>query len=662
MATAIDRTTRTARGRLGACALVCLASLAGTAAQAQASSTFGPVYQTLSDPCAVFNAPVPGTTFTKVVYGEPIAFTIRGETVTIVDTSTSPASLKFLVNAHGDGVGAVSGIAYRFQGKLQTKVRASGSVTDPGFRYDGSLKLSARVIGQGNEASTGRLAQGAQDNAVFDFRVQVQYAAGQTMSFFDSVNSSTTLSCQASPWANQMSAPREGSKTAVGRGFGDVWNKYAWSMQDFAGGLVVGTKNAWYDAARLATYYDEPPGSTAAQCTQDPGNPIPPVFRPLVCAELFESPPQTAPSRPATDTRFAEIWRLDYAKKSWRRVRDDTASQGFRVMAPHAGQLYVGSDLGSFVAGVDLKSGGAGAWNFPGVRLLRSADGTTYTEVPCGPAVSGPCNAATGSPTMMPDVNISIRALASWGDKLYVGTFNPMGGELWSYSATAGWARLKKFAPDAQTQYHAAVTELAVFNNRLYLGLGASSSDYLHVYDGTQVSPVPNLPLPGSPSGAGVLKLFPSTKGVLLVGTVDFARGFGLYTLDALGNFGIVTSSGFGDPAAPLNLNAYPWSIAEIGGRTFVGTFNTGIFNKLPRGSAELWQSDDLASWQQVALPLDFGYWNYGIRTMTTANKQLYLGTASTIVAPDGVSGPLTLTPGLEVWSIRSNAASPGGR
>ncbi len=629
---------------------------------AQTSASFGPVYQTLSDPCAVFNATVPGTTFTKVIYGEPVNFTIKGETVAILDTSSSPGSLKFLISAHGDGVGSVSGITYRFNGKLQAKAKTTGSLSDPAFRYDGTFKLSARVIGEGNEASGSRLAQGAQDNAVFDFRVQVKYANGQTFSSLDMVNSNFTLTCQASPWTNQMSAPLQGTKTGVGRGFGDVWNKYAWSMQDFGGGLLVGTKNARYDTARLATYYDEPASSPAAQCTQDPANPMPTLFKPLLCAELFEAPAEMAPSRATTDTRFAEIWRFDYAKKTWTRVRDDTASQGFRVMATHAGRLYVGSDLGSFVAGVDLKGGGVNAWNFPGVRLLTSSDGINFTEVPCGSAVSGPCNTASGSPTIMPNVNVSIRSLASFQSKLYVGTFNPMGGELWSYSATDGWTRVKKFAPDATTQYHGAVTELAVFNNRLYIGLGASSSDYLHVFDGTQVSAVPNLPGTGSSTGAGVIKLFPSSKGVLMVGTVDFAKGFGLHAMDPVGNFSTITTSGFGDPSASFNFNAYPWSMAEINGRTFLGSFNTGVFNKLPRGSAELWYSDDLTNWQQMALPLDFGYWNYGIRTMLPANKQLYLGTASAIVASDLTSDPVPLTPGTEVWSIRSNVVSPSGR
>ena len=58
-----------------------------------------------------------------------------------------------------------------------------------------------------------------------------------------------------------------------------------------------------------------------------------------------------------------------------------------------------------------------------------------------------------------------------------------------------------------------------------------------------------------------------------------------------------------------------------------------------------------------MALPLDFGFWNYGIRTMTLANKQLYLGTASNIVAPDLITQPVPLSPGAEVWSIKSSTA-----
>lgn len=629
-------------------------------AQAQSGSTFGPVYATLQDPCAVFNAPVTGTTLTQIVYGEPVNFTIDGNTVAVITTSTTgAANLKFMINAHGDGIGANSGIKYQFNGKLQAKANTTGNVLDPNFQFNGSFKVSARVIGQGNAASTGQVAQGAQDNAVFDFYVRVNYANGVAVGNFDNVTTKFTLTCQASPWSNQMTALKAGTKAAVGRGFGDVWNKYAWSTADFNGGLVVGTKNAYFDYSKIGTYSDTNNASPAAQCYRDPTNITPSIYRGLACAELFEAPAEGGSS---TDTRFAEIWRLDYAKNTWSQVRNDTASQGFRIMTTHNSKLYVGSDLGSFVAGVDLKTGPAPGWNFPGSRILTSTDGINFTAVPCDSTVSGPCTSATGvSNSPPPNVNTSFRALASYGGKLYLGTFNPTGGELWSYDSAAAaanaWRLIKKFSPVdfsgfPTNKYHPAVTELTVFNGKLYVGLGGAGIDYLRVYDGTTLSPVAGLPTLTSPTNIGVLKLFASSKGLLYIGSVDFA-GFNLQTMDKSGVFSTVTATGFANSS-----NAYAWSMAELNGRTFVGTFNTGFLSQLPRGSAELWYSDDSINWQQMALPVDFGFWNYGIRTMTFANKQLYLGTASNVVAPDLITQPVPLSPGAEVWSIKANTAT----
>jgi hypothetical protein len=45
--------------------------------------------------------------------------------------------------------------------------------------------------------------------------------------------------------------------------------------------------------------------------------------------------------------------------------------------------------------------------------------------------------------------------------------------------------------------------------------------------------------------------------------------------------------------------------------------------------NAELRYSDHSINWQQMALPLDWGPWNYGIRTMEVGNN-------STLVAPTG--------------------------
>lgn len=649
--------------RCGAVGLAGLA-FAGATLAATTSTPFGPLYATVNNPCATFNVPVPNSTATAIAYGEAVPLTLTGHTVAVTDAG----SLKFLISARGEGVGAVSGVRYHFNTRLQVKANTSGPVLDPNFQFSESFKLTARLVGQGSAATVSTLAQGAQDNATFQFAVRVRYANGQASGLLDAVNTQFTLACQASPWSNQMAAPREGSRTPVGRGFGDPWNKYAWSMQDFKGGMLVGTKNATFDIARISTYGDSGNNSPAALCYRDPSNLTPDIYRGLACAELFEAPAEIG-TPATTDTRFAEIWRLDHSRKTWSRVRDDTASQGFRIMATHGNKLFVGSDLGAFVSGVDLKSGSAGQWNFPGSRLLVSSDGVNFTAVPCDSSVNGPCNAVTGSASVSPDVNTSFRALASYGGKLYLGTFNATGGELWSYDAaqSSPWTRVFKFSPANANPfpfngYHPAVTELAVFNNRLYIGLGGTGHDYLRVYDGNSVSAVPGLPTLPSPTNIGTLKLFASARGQLYIGSVDLSRGFTLQTLDTAGNIATVTASGFGDPSLGENPNAYAWSMAEVNGRTFVGTFNTGFFDRLPRGAGELWYSDDSVNWQQMALPLDFGFWNYGLRTMVVANKQLFVGTASAIIAPDLIAQPVPLAPGAEVWTIGVNAATAGGR
>ena len=63
-----------------------------------------------------------------------------------------------------------------------------------------------------------------------------------------------------------------------------------------------------------------------------------------------------------------------------------------------------------------------------------------------------------------------------------------------------------------------------------------------------------------------------------------------------------------------------------------------------------------------MALPLDWGLWNYGIRELEVADKMLFLGTASNMIAPDLITKPVPLSPGTEVWTIRSTVVAPTGK
>jgi hypothetical protein len=619
----------------------CVAAVVFAAAAAHADATTGTfsVATTLSDPCAVFVDPVTA----RITYGEPIFFHIDGSTTAVFDVSDSgQVNLKFHLQAHGHGEGERSGIAYVFHANAQLKAHTVGDPFAPDFHLDETFELDARIIGQGNALSEATIAQGAQDNAVVHFAVRVRMGEGTV----EGTTTGFTIECQGSPWMNLMEDRIAGTKEPVERGFGDPWNKYAWSMEDFAGGLVVGTKNAWYDATALL-----PPSPMVQACIDDPTLPAPEVYKTLACLELFEP-------GVAADAGLAEIWRHDHAKKTWRPANlDETApSQGFRIMTTHEERLFAGSDLGAFITGVALQPGSIGQWDFPGTQLLVSDDGQTFTAIAsCESA--GPCNHIEDVPFEgigTNPVNSSIRALASYNGRLFVGTFNLTGGQLWAYEdEDDSWMPIA-------TLPAAAVTELRVLGSTLFVGVsGGAPGVYLYRYtddEGLAVVAAPTNP-PYLATSLGTLTLFSTSRGVLYVGTVDLEAGFTLQTTTDGLAFQTVTADGFGNPA-----NGYAWSIAELNGRVFVGTFNQGFGGvTLPRGTAELWFSDDDTNWRQMPLPVDFGLWNYGIRTMDVGKRTLFLGTASVIVAPDLtlLDEQTFLSPGTEIWALRASVAAP---
>jgi len=283
-------------------------------------------------------------------------------------------------------------------------------------------------------------------------------------------------------------------------------------------------------------------------------------------------------------------------------------------METHNTKVYVGSDLGAFITGVDLYSGRPGAWNFPGSQLLVSTDGKNFSQV--GSCVSsGPCTSANGldnpygligtNPAYTGAINTSIRALASFNGKLYVGTFNAMGGQLWAYDDTSdSWALVPIQGITTGNPYKPAIMELRVYKDKLYIGIGGpSGNNYLYSYDGASSSIA--MPVSGQPiladSTVGVIKLFTSSNGLLYIGNTDLTLGFSLLTYDGT-NFNSITLDGFGDPN-----NAYAWSMAEFNGRLYLGTFNQDFTSDPTNASAQLWYSDNQLNWQKATLPKNFG-------------------------------------------------------
>jgi hypothetical protein len=274
----------------------------------------------------------------------------------------------------------------------------------------------------------------------------------------------------------------------------------------------------------------------------------------------------------------------------------------------------------------------------------------------------------------LPDANISIRALASAGGDLYIGTFNASGtpeldgdggGQVWKYDGSSFdlvWETGSSLLP--------IVGEIEEYDGKLYIGIGGDPS-VLETQSGggpnnylfecelspggcdagvfTEVAGLPDI----DPNTFFVIKLFVG-KGQLWLGTANFAHGFSLLSYDGT-DWDIVVDGpiegGFFN-----RFNIYDWAMAEVDGRLFLGTGNELLVDELPRGEAELWYTDDGIDWFEYPLPIDWGFLNYGIRSMEFAGRKLFLGSASDMVAPDA------LYPGGQVWTIRDTKVVKRGK
>jgi hypothetical protein len=602
-----------------------------------------------------------GSVITSLEYGELINFDTRVSVNGLLEISDSGnVNFKFHTQAHGSGYGAESGIQYQFNLNSMFSAKSDTDNYDP---TTATYAVKARINGQGQGLNGDGVLTGASNNAELNFKVRIAYANQQLRTeAFD-----WSIECAGSPWSNLMKNKVAGTKAKVGDGFGDAWNKYAWSMEDFNGGLLVGTKNMFYDLLALVN-----PSAVVQACIDAGVVPFP--YGPFACLELYGDIPDQVSSR------GAEIWRMDYRKKRWERVFDaadptnvstsspaefDKAPQGFRDMVVHKGKLYVGSDLGAFISAVALDR--TVPFTYPGVDLLVSEDGYAFTQVP-GCVSDGLCEQSEViAPPGTPTNNGSIRALASAGDKLFIGTFNAGGGEVWSYEEGIGFAMAFKAPPTLPI-----VAEINEFDGKLYVGVGGAletqnlgSNNYIYVCDlatacdesGDFAPPadLPNI----DPGTVFVIKQFVA-KDKLFVGTTNFDEGFSLLSYDSTNGWEIIVD-GDGDGGFFNDSNAYLWSAAVVGDRIFVGTWNYLFFDQLPRGDGELWYSDDGVNWTEFPLPLDWEFPTYGIRSMVSANRQLFLGTAS-LGAVTNLDVPDDLRPATQIWSIRDTKVNKPGK
>jgi hypothetical protein len=240
------------------------------------------------------------------------------------------------------------------------------------------------------------------------------------------------------------------------------------------------------------------------------------------------------------------------------------------------------------------------------------------------------------------------------GGKLYLGTENVFGPELWSFDGTT-WTPI--IGPGGLAPGTLAVGEIAEFRGKTYVGTwgggsGGHAYRLLELNGGPPVDVTPNYPDNGD---SGVMQLI-NYNGKFLLGTVNYTGGFSLLeTTDPTdpNSWNVVTLDGFGTEYPSMggsSANAYSWSSQEVGGVLYLGTFNTNKPNSwldqllgtdVPLdGRGQIWYTEDGSHWKILE---DNGFdsiFTYGFRTMTQYDNRLVVGSASNMFLPDLFSTP----------------------
>lgn len=398
--------------------------------------------------------------------------------------------------------------------------------------------------------------------------------------------------------------PFENLTEDIGRGFGDSWNRYAFSMEKDDGHVYVGTWNVQFNYPKLIqAIKDGEVGDVISG-----GNPLKGIG--FLASE------------------GAEIWRHD-GGQDWTQVaKSSDDNTGFRKMVSYKGNLY---------AGTANSETGAELW-------VKTKDDSTATGESWSMVPSWTKNVN----------NNSIRALSTYTDSngkewLYVGTENnETGAELWAFDGN-NWDLKNKFTDHA-------VSEISVFtdingNEKMYVGTWNFEMDIQHPTDTFQLyassdgnnfqNVKPEYEGEGTLSNLGVMKLI-EYNGELYLGTVNYVDGFTLLSSNDPSNpssWATLTTDGFGNSD-----NAYSWSAAVMDDMLLIGTFNSGltggiysdILPLLPMdGRAQLWSSNDGISFEKL---VDDGFgkpFTYGFRSMLVADNRLFVGTASNFFIPD---------------------------
>lgn len=469
-----------------------------------------------------------------------------------------------------------------------------------------------------------------------------------------------------------MSRPRGLSignfRRIAAHGFGDGHNSYAYSYAWHAGYLYIGTHRDLLVLARTRFKFD-----------------IPTQIWPVEVPEKFNPREQGG-----------EIWRYDINADLWERVykspvttgidgRTVPVAAGFRSMATFQGRsdtcasLYTIPSCGSFGVGpVLLRSSDGSNFEQLGEPGLGLGDGsiTAYRSMipfrdrlfmaPAGsrgadpnlayqavifcsddPAAGKwhPANVnAFGDPS-----NYGIYDLCVAGDYLYAGTINIRDGcQLWKTKAEGNppfhWTKVLDRGADRAGFYNQGVVCLTEFQGSVYFGTGVQNGGY---------DKVNNI----GPAAGEVIRVYPDDTWDIVAGEPRVTR-FGLkIPTSGLG-------AGFDNPFA-----GYIWRMCQHDGCLYVGTMDSSsmlpfgdphsperrAFDQLTveqymrwRGGCELWRTADGDRWSAVTRNGFGNPYNWGIRSLLSTPRGLFVGTANPF-------GPKVAMRCPEGWRYRDN-------
>ncbi len=476
-------------------------------------------------------------------------------------------------------------------------------------------------------------------------------------------------------------------------GFGDGHNNYAHSMAWFDGKLYVGTTRSNLCILRTQSAFKTLPFHTW----------------PVEC-------PETVDGLYKLD-RCAQIWCYDPASEQWEMIYRSPLVEGaggamvarefgYRSMEVFQGDsdpkpaLYVAAWAPARALGGNILRSYDGR-NFEavtrsgileqpvsGTRNLTSFGGRLFFSPTARPGTDGTQQNTAGLPVIFESRdpaplnwtevnkpgfgdpgNLGIFSLYADAERLYAGTFNNTGCQVWASECVGNppyrWHKLIDAGAGRGPLNQAAVA-MASFGGAIYIGTGIQGGGYDRVNE-------------IGPAAAELIRLNADGTWDLIMGEPRVVDGEHREALSGL-------RPGFGN-----YFDGYVWALACHNGWLYAGTYDWSVmvrwanpsksFPKVIRlldlidsevivagqGGTELWRSQDGENWIPVTRHGFGNPYNVGIRNLVSTPHGLFVGTANffgpRVAVRHGSEWRYEENPrgGLEVWLGAAGEAGPAG-